>query len=80
MCEIQITCKHIDPLLLPVISKIQFQIELETENSGAQLFSLLDLSSNGTFVNKKKIGKNKKVYLSNNDEISLSQPQNKGMF
>lgn len=77
-CDIQITGKHVDTAVLPVISKIQFRVELEIDNSGARIFSIVDTSSNGTFVNKKKIGKNNKVYLSNNDEIALSLPHNKG--
>ena len=31
-----------------------------------------DLSSNGTFINGEKIGKNKKHVLQNNDEIALA--------
>ncbi|XP_075220287.1 serine/threonine-protein kinase Chk2-like isoform X2 [Lycorma delicatula] len=76
-CDIQLTSQHMEPVILSTVSKIQFKIEVEKDESGSSIFSLLDLSSNGTFVNKKKVGKNKKVYLSSNDEISLSQPQNK---
>ena len=36
------------------------------------------LSSNGTFVNGVKVGKNKTQLLNNDDEISLSVKNNKG--
>ena len=37
-----------------------------------------DLSSNGTYVNQRLIGKHKKTVLNNNDEIGLAQPSKKG--
>uniref|UniRef100_A0A5K3FSS2 Protein kinase domain-containing protein n=1 Tax=Mesocestoides corti TaxID=53468 RepID=A0A5K3FSS2_MESCO len=36
------------------------------------LFFIYDLSSNGTFINRQKIGKRGKQPLKNNDEISLA--------
>lgn len=75
-CDVQITGEHVNSVMLPVISKVHFQIELEN-NSDSRIFSLLDMSSNGTYVNRIKIGKNKKTFLSHNDEISISLPQNR---
>ncbi|CAH8856153.1 unnamed protein product [Trichobilharzia szidati] len=53
------------------ISKLHFKIVLDTLGDSPLVF-IHDLSSNGTFVNGCKIGRNKKRPLNNNDEISVS--------
>ena len=42
------------------------------------VIAIVYCSSNGTFVNGEKVGKNRKVPLNNNDEISLALPKNRG--
>lgn len=49
-------------------------------NIGNEVVLLEDLSCNGTFVNKKQVGRGKKVVLQNNDEISLAHANKKGAF
>ena len=49
-----------------------------TDSSLPSPSSLSSLSSNGTFVNGVKVGKNKTQLLNNDDEISLSVKNNKG--
>ena len=78
-CEITITEQEVDKLIFN-ISKVQFKIWKEPMSSGGHLAYLEDFSSNGTFVNRQKVGTNKKVIISNEDVISLAQPQNKGRF
>ncbi|XP_046389739.1 ovarian-specific serine/threonine-protein kinase Lok-like [Ischnura elegans] len=58
---------------LQLVSKIHFKI---TRKQLASVFVvyLEDLSSNGTFVNSRKVGKGRKVPLVNNDLISLAMP------
>lgn len=74
-----ITEQEVDKLIL-IISKVQFKIWKEPISTGTHVAYLEDLSSNGTFVNKQKVGKNKKVVISSEDVISLAQPNNKGNF
>ncbi|RZF34389.1 hypothetical protein LSTR_LSTR008928 [Laodelphax striatellus] len=79
-CDIRLTRDCIDTSVLNLISKVQFEVKLAKDDSGIEVFCLKDLSSNGTFVNKKKIGRNRTVFLKTSDEISLSQPQNKAFL
>ncbi|KNC46086.1 CAMK/RAD53 protein kinase [Thecamonas trahens ATCC 50062] len=43
----------------------------EAPNSTTRVVFLTDLSSNGTYVNGRKIGRGRRVVLANNDEVSL---------
>ncbi|XP_053987689.1 serine/threonine-protein kinase Chk2-like [Hylaeus anthracinus] len=74
-CDIPITENELKPKWLSVISKIHFRITREfiNENNKDTVIYLEDLSQNGTFVNKKKVGRGKKVVLESNDIISLAQ-------
>lgn len=76
-CEIIITEEEVDKLIHN-ISKVQFKIWKEPISTRTHVVYLEDLSTNGTFVNRQKVGKNKKVVISNEDVISLAQPFNKG--
>ncbi|XP_032242290.1 serine/threonine-protein kinase Chk2 isoform X2 [Nematostella vectensis] len=51
-------------------------VRKQNNNNGFDVF-ITDLSSNGTYVNGEKIGKNKTHVLNHNDEISLSVTKNK---
>ncbi|XP_077995471.1 serine/threonine-protein kinase Chk2-like [Glandiceps talaboti] len=56
------------------LSKNHFRLFRDSSNSHT---FIEDKSSNGTFLNGEKIGKNKKQVLNNNDEISLVTMKNK---
>ncbi|XP_076755046.1 ovarian-specific serine/threonine-protein kinase Lok isoform X2 [Xylocopa sonorina] len=75
-CDICVTTNELKPKWLSVMSKIHFQITRKfiDGNSNDAVVYLEDLSYNGTFVNKKKVGRGNKVVLESNDIISLAQP------
>lgn len=75
-CEITITEQEVGKLISN-ISKVQFKIWKESVSAGTHVTYLEDLSTNGTFVNKQEVGKNKKVIISNEDVISLAEQLNK---
>ncbi|XP_034945472.1 ovarian-specific serine/threonine-protein kinase Lok-like [Chelonus insularis] len=60
--------------LLMAISKIHFKIIRKViNNKNDKVVYLEDSSQNGTFVNKVKVGRGKRVVLDNNDVISLAE-------
>ncbi|XP_019859468.1 PREDICTED: serine/threonine-protein kinase Chk2-like, partial [Amphimedon queenslandica] len=63
----------------PTYSSTHFRIYRERSKTDSNQFVvfLQDKSSNGTFINGDKIGKNKTHILNNDDEISLSVKNNK---
>lgn len=75
-CDITATTNELKPKWLSVMSKIHFRITREIINNETNdnVVYLEDLSQNGTFVNKKKVGKGNRVVLESNDVISLVQP------
>lgn len=74
-CDICVTSNELKPKWLSVMSKIHFKITREfVGNTNDAIVYLEDLSQNGTFVNKKKVGRGNKVVLESNDVISLAQP------
>ncbi|XP_017886039.1 serine/threonine-protein kinase Chk2-like [Ceratina calcarata] len=75
-CDICITDRELKPKWLSVMSKVHFKITREFIGRGTNdiVVYLEDLSQNGTFINKEKIGRGNKVVLDNNDVISLAQP------
>ncbi|XP_071446457.1 serine/threonine-protein kinase Chk2-like [Hetaerina americana] len=58
---------------LQLVSKIHFKLT-RVQLASVFVVYLEDMSSNGTYVNCKKIGKGNKVPLTNNDLISLAKP------
>lgn len=59
---------------LNTISKVHFRIYREhIGNTNETVIYLEDTSSNGTFVDKVLVGRNKRVILDNHSEISLSK-------
>lgn len=60
-------------------SKLHFTIVQEKTSTGTHVF-LIDMSSNGTFVNGEKVGKGCKQVMGNNDEIGLALPRNKAFI
>nr|XP_012136829.1 PREDICTED: serine/threonine-protein kinase Chk2 isoform X2 [Megachile rotundata] len=75
-CDICVTEKELKPKWLLVMSKIHFKITREyiDGNTEDAVVYLEDLSHNGTFINKKRVGRGNKVVLESNDIISLAQP------
>ncbi|XP_078040999.1 ovarian-specific serine/threonine-protein kinase Lok [Augochlora pura] len=75
-CDICITKSDLKPKWVSVMSKVHFKITREyiDNNSNDAVIYLEDLSQNGTFVNKQKVGRGNKVVLESNDIISLAQP------
>ncbi|OAD53344.1 Ovarian-specific serine/threonine-protein kinase Lok [Eufriesea mexicana] len=74
-CDVCVTNNELKPKWLCVISKVHFKITREfiDGNTNDVIVYLQDLSQNGTFVNKKKVGRGNKVILESNDIISLAQ-------
>lgn len=60
------------------ISKIQFIITREIIGALGYVVFIKDTSSNGTFLNGEKIGKDCRWILSNNDKISVVSKTNYG--
>lgn len=60
-------------------SKVHFILYLERDKANQHKYTAFvqDKSSNGTFINGEKIGKNNTQVLNNNDEIALSLKKNK---
>ncbi|CAK9828062.1 Ovarian-specific serine/threonine-protein kinase Lok [Anthophora retusa] len=75
-CDICVTKNELKPKWLSVMSKVHFKITREfiDGNTIDAVVYLEDLSQNGTFVNKKKVGRGNKIVLESNDVISLAQP------
>lgn len=72
-CDIQITSQLLRENWLSVISKIHFRIYRERiSNANETVVYLEDLSQNGTFIDRIKVGYGKRVIIDNNSEISLS--------
>ena len=76
-CEISVTHLGLEKRIVDCISKMHFKITRErikgSNNVEDIVIYIEDLSQNGTFVNKTKVGKNRRVVLENNDVISLAQ-------
>lgn len=77
-CEINVLILGLDKKIVDCISKQHFKISKEKIKSSNNIEDITvvyieDLSINGTYVNKMKIGKGNRVVLENHDVISLAQ-------
>lgn len=81
-CDICVNSKEFRAKWVSVISKVHFRIirEYIGENTNDSVVYLEDLSHNGTFVNKERVGNRKRVVLESNDVISLAQPYFAGRY
>lgn len=72
-CDVCITENEFQGKFHKLISKVQFKIirEYISDNTNDTVIYLIDLSSNGTFVNKQLIGKGKKIVIESNDTIGV---------
>ena len=65
-CTLKLDDKH--------VSSVHFKISREQIGpGGSKVASIIDLSSNGTFLNSKRMDKKKKYYLKHQDKINLIQ-------
>ncbi|XP_043484475.1 ovarian-specific serine/threonine-protein kinase Lok-like [Leptopilina heterotoma] len=77
-CEINVMMLGLEKKVVDCISKQHFKITKEKIKSSNNIEDITvvyieDLSQNGTYVNKVKIGKGNRVILENHDVISLAQ-------
>jgi len=73
-CDIILTNNELQPRYLNVISKVHFRIVRERiNNSNEFVVYLEDMSHNGTFVDKIKVGRGNRVIITNNSEIAVAQ-------
>lgn len=80
-CDIRITSQLMNHNWLNVISKVHFRIYRECiNNTNESVVYLEDLSYNGTYIDRVKVGCRKRVIIDNNSEISLSQPSCTGNY
>lgn len=75
-CELAISEKDLEPRKYNLISKVHFKI-VKSVVENEEIVYLEDLSSNGTFVNEKKVERNQKVLLQSSAEIALASPNMK---
>ncbi|KJE92025.1 checkpoint and tumor suppressor protein 2 [Capsaspora owczarzaki ATCC 30864] len=62
----------------PSASNTHCRIFQEMDDQGSSMLAFLeDLSSNGTFINDRKVGKGKRQVLNHGDEISVAHPKRK---
>ncbi|KAF6207035.1 hypothetical protein GE061_018273 [Apolygus lucorum] len=71
-CTVSITKYDVKPELYRQISKVQCRISRSKVNDDEYVVFLEDLSSNGTFVNRQKVGNGEKIVISSDDEISFA--------
>ncbi|XP_033232087.1 ovarian-specific serine/threonine-protein kinase Lok isoform X2 [Belonocnema kinseyi] len=76
-CQINVTEFGLEKKIVDCISKQHFKITRERIKGSNNIEDIViyieDLSQNGTFVNKNKVGKGRRVVLENNDVISVAQ-------
>lgn len=64
-----------------IISKVHCTITREVINNNNDVVIFIqDNSSNGTYVNKKLVGKDKKIVLDHEDIIAFAMPENAGRY
>jgi hypothetical protein len=73
-CKIKITLAEVNETILQSVSREHCRIV----RTASEVY-LEDHSSNGTYVNFEKIGKDNKRILKNHDQISLVVPEIRGM-
>lgn len=73
-CDITLTSNELQPKILGVISKKHFRIIRECiNNSNEFVVYLEDMSHNGTFVDRIRVGRGNRVIITNNSEIAVAQ-------
>lgn len=76
--DFQFTLKCFSLKVMNHISKIHFTISREMIGTLGYLVFITDTSSNGTFLNGEKIGKDCRWILSTNDKIAIVSKANTG--
>lgn len=73
-CDVVFTTNEMKLKWLNIISKVHFRIVRERiNNSNEFIVYLEDMSHNGTFVDKIKVGRGNRVIIENNSEIAIAQ-------
>lgn len=80
-CDIEFNSNSINDNYLRVVSKVHFCIirQVIDKKNNVVIF-IEDNSSNGTFLNKKLIGKGKRCVLDHDDVISVSKASLAGKY
>jgi len=73
-CTVRFTPSEITEADLELISRTHCKIS----KTPTEVY-LEDFSRNGTYVNRKKVRRHKRIILKNNDEISLGSPEFRGI-
>lgn len=71
-CDITLTTNEMQLKWLNAISKVHFRIIREHINNECVIY-LEDMSYNGTFVDKVKVGRGNRVIITNNSEIAVAR-------
>ncbi|XP_029161510.1 serine/threonine-protein kinase Chk2-like [Nylanderia fulva] len=72
-CDVVFTINEMQQKYLNIISKVHFRIVREyINNSNEFIVYLEDMSHNGTFVDKVKVGYGNRVIIENNSEIAIA--------
>ncbi|XP_050456072.1 serine/threonine-protein kinase Chk2-like isoform X3 [Cataglyphis hispanica] len=71
-CDITLTTNEMQLKWLNAISKVHFRIFRERINNEFVIY-LEDMSYNGTFVDKVKVGRGNRVIITNNSEIAVAK-------
>lgn len=80
-CDICMTSQEMKLKWLNAISKVHFRIYKEhIGNTNETVVFLEDMSQNGTFVEKTKVGRGKRVIIGSNSEIALANEKFSGDF
>jgi len=79
-CNITLSLKNCDRVFLSNVSREHFSIKRVCDPLAGNQIIVEDLSSNGTWVDGRRVGKGERRVLSNGDEISLSHRVKGSLF
>jgi len=79
-CNITLSLRNCDRNFLSNVSREHFSIKRVCDPLAGSQIIIEDISSNGTWVDGRKVGKGEKRVLSNGDEISLSHRTKGSLF
>jgi len=80
-CDCILTTQEMKSKWLNVISKVHFRIYKERiHNTNETVVYLEDMSQNGTFVDKVKVGRGNRIIIETNSEIALANVSFSGNY
>ncbi|XP_065226984.1 ovarian-specific serine/threonine-protein kinase Lok-like [Planococcus citri] len=71
-CDYTLTVEEVGERFYSCISSVHFRVKREEPKNGVFVILITDLSSNGTFINGKCIGRHQSLVLTNNDNIGIA--------